>query len=673
MTKLFCSKTNQAVTLTVSIAQSGEGEVWRTDRSGLLAKIYHVPESNEKEKLAQMKDRVAKLEVMVKRVPKDPNAHQNHISFAWPRSLLKNSGGEVVGFLMPEVENSLDLLKVCTPRMRKSLGIDANWYFLHVVARNIAGIIQAIHDEGYVLGDIKLQNILVNNRALPTIIDTDSFQVVDPIQNKVYRCLVASEGFTPSELIGKNIDSITQSAVHDRFRLGVVIYYLLFGGPPFRGSWQGSGDPPEQVELIRRGYWPYAPNSLIQPNHNTIPLDIIHSELQRCFLLCFNDGHFNPSKRPSARVWLDALEVAFNELQSCGKVDSHFYGLSYGRCYWCDRAQNLGIDIFSDNAIKKPKPVKQTLPIPPQVVQQTVQSQSIQKTVQSLPIQIPPVSPLITPTSSPLANKGLSRRQVMVGLGVMGLVGFGWQIKNSKPPLPIITKTLPGDINLEMVQIPGGQFMMGSPDSDPDATSDEKPQHQVKLKGFAIGKYPVTQEQYQAIMGNNQSLFQDNSKNPVERVSWNDAQEFCQELSQMTGQKYRLPTEAEWEYACRAGTQTRFYFGDDEKQLEEYAWYRGNSVARPHPVGQKKPNNWGLFDMSGNVWEWCEDRWHENYENAPKDGSSWNDNYSQSSSRVQRGGSWYLNSKNCRSANRDWLGADYRDKDVGFRLVLFLL
>jgi DNA-binding helix-hairpin-helix protein with protein kinase domain len=222
-----------------------------------------------------------------------------------------------------------------------------------VVARNIAGIIQAIHDEGYVLGDIKLQNILVNNRALPTIIDTDSFQVVDPIQNKVYRCLVASEGFTPSELIGKNIDSITQSAVHDRFRLGVVIYYLLFGGPPFRGSWQGSGDPPEQVELIRRGFWPYAPNSLIQPNHNTIPLDVIHPELQRCFLLCFNDGHFNPSKRPSARVWLGALEVAFNELQSCGKVDSHFYGLSYGHCYWCDRAQNLGIDIFLGNPVTK--------------------------------------------------------------------------------------------------------------------------------------------------------------------------------------------------------------------------------------------------------------------------------------------------------------------------------
>jgi DNA-binding helix-hairpin-helix protein with protein kinase domain len=232
MAQFLCSKTKKSVTLTVSIAQSGEGEIWRTDRPGILAKIYHDAHN----------DRVKKLEVMVKRVPKDPNAHQNHISFAWPQSLLTNNSSEVVGFLMPEVGNSLDLLKVCTPRMRKSLGIEINWYFLHVVARNVASIIQAIHYEGYVLGDIKLQNILVNNRALPTIIDADSFQVLDPFENKIYRCLVGSEGFTPPELIGQDIATVTQSQVHDRFRLGVVIYYLLFGGPPFRGQWIGSGD-----------------------------------------------------------------------------------------------------------------------------------------------------------------------------------------------------------------------------------------------------------------------------------------------------------------------------------------------------------------------------------------------------------------------------------------------
>jgi formylglycine-generating enzyme required for sulfatase activity len=126
-----------------------------------------------------------------------------------------------------------------------------------------------------------------------------------------------------------------------------------------------------------------------------------------------------------------------------------------------------------------------------------------------------------------------------------------------------------------MVGLPAGQFIMGSPDSDRDATSYEKPQHPVKINSFAIGKYPVTQAQYEAVMGNNPSLFQNNPQNPVEKVSWNDAQAFCQKLSQITGKTYRLPTEAEWEYACRAGTTTRYYFGDDANQLGDYAWHKG--------------------------------------------------------------------------------------------------
>jgi formylglycine-generating enzyme required for sulfatase activity len=149
-----------------------------------------------------------------------------------------------------------------------------------------------------------------------------------------------------------------------------------------------------------------------------------------------------------------------------------------------------------------------------------------------------------------------------------------------------------------MVILPAGSFMMGSDEDD-----TEKPKHQVALKQFAISKYPVTQEQYQAVMGNNPSRFKDNPKNPVEQVNWHDAQAFCQKLNQKTLKKYRLPSEAEWEYACRAGTQTGYYFGDDEKQLGEYAWYQDNSGSKTHPIGQKKPNNWGLYDMSGNVWE----------------------------------------------------------------------
>jgi len=215
-----------------------------------------------------------------------------------------------------------------------------------------------------------------------------------------------------------------------------------------------------------------------------------------------------------------------------------------------------------------------------------------------------------------------------------------------------------------MVGLPAGQFLMGSPDSDPDAKSEEKPQHQVKVNSFAIGKYPVTQAQYEAVMGNNPSRFQNNPQNPVEKVSWNDAQAFCQKLSQISGKTYRLPTEAEWEYACRAGTTTRYYFGDDANQLGDYAWYAGNSQQTTHPVGQKKPNAWELYDMSGNVWEWCEDNWHDSYENAPRDGSAWltNDN----DYHIVRGGSWYGYPDNCRSAYRS---SRYYADDFGFRVV----
>ena len=155
----------------------------------------------------------------------------------------------------------------------------------------------------------------------------------------------------------------------------------------------------------------------------------------------------------------------------------------------------------------------------------------------------------------------------------------------------------------------------------------EIPAKDQEISSFKIGKYPITQEQYQKVMGTNPSYFHGNPQNPVENVSYDDAEIFCIKLNGMTGHKYRLPTEAEWEYACRAGTTTDYYFGDDENQLEDYAWYFDNSQGTTHPVGQKKPNTWGLYDMHGNVWEWCQEGF-------------------------MRGGSWGNLPDNCRSAIR---------------------
>ena len=652
-----CQLQNRWITLTQELANSGEAKVWHTNFNGYLAKIYHNPHN----------ERVDKLQLMVRNRPGDPNAHLNHISFAWPYSILEDNQGKVVGFLMPEVVGSETLLKLCTPKLRRQDKLEANWYFLHVVARNIAAIIQAIHLKGYVLGDIKLENILVNNRALPTIIDTDSFQVSDPYSGKIYRCLVGSEGFTPAELIGVNLADVDQTEVHDRFRLGVVIYYLLFGGPPFRGLWQGGGDSLEQSELIRRGLWPFSGDKLLVPSNTTIPLNILHPDLHALFLRCFNEGHKFPHRRPTAKEWCDTLEAARKEVIRCGKVDNHYYSRRYGKCYWCERFSDLNLDIFASKSIATVTSTPSPKVSPPP----------------------PPIS--IKSSPSPIPPQRWSRRKVLITFGLFTVGTVASNIfaqlfrQNPTPPppsprplpppspsprplAPPFTETLPNGLTLEMVGLPAGQFLMGSPDSDPDARDNEKPQHQVKVNSFAIGKYPVTQAQYQAVMGTNPSLFQNNPQNPVEKVSWNDAQAFCRKLSQITGKTYRLPTEAEWEYACRAGTTTPYYFGDDANQLGDYAWYIGNSQGTTHPVGQKKPNAWGLYDMSGNVWEWCEDNWHDNYIGAPTDGSAWIENGDDY--QIVRGGSWFRDPDVCRSAyRRSSNRRDDGDSDLGFRVV----
>jgi formylglycine-generating enzyme required for sulfatase activity len=217
---------------------------------------------------------------------------------------------------------------------------------------------------------------------------------------------------------------------------------------------------------------------------------------------------------------------------------------------------------------------------------------------------------------------------------------------------------LGGGVNLEMILIPAGKFMMGSPESDKDADDSEKPQHLVQVtKPFYLGKYQVTQEQWETVMGAN-VIHSCGPMNPVEYVSWVDCQEFLEKLNakSLPGEgNFQLPTEAQWEYACRAGSTTRYCFGDEESGLGEYAWYHGNSDDKTHPVGEKKPNAWGLYDMHGNVWEWCQD-WYDGgyYANSRTDdptGCSW-ESPSGGSYRVRRGGGWRTSARDCRSARR---------------------
>lgn len=229
----------------------------------------------------------------------------------------------------------------------------------------------------------------------------------------------------------------------------------------------------------------------------------------------------------------------------------------------------------------------------------------------------------------------------------------------------------------EMVEIPAGRFTMGWVEGrDGEGFDDEKPAHTVNLKRFELGKYPVTQAQWQAVMGDNPSHFQDGGDTcPVEQVSWDMAQQFIQKLNALSGKTYRLPSEAEWEYACRGG-ENHLYSGSND--IDQVAWYTGNSGSQTHPVGQKQANAWGLHDMSGNVLEWVQDTWHDSYQGAPSDGSAWEDTNkilaflkvgSDGAKRVLRGGSWYNSEWITRAALRDDDSPSLRSYDVGFRLA----
>jgi formylglycine-generating enzyme required for sulfatase activity len=220
------------------------------------------------------------------------------------------------------------------------------------------------------------------------------------------------------------------------------------------------------------------------------------------------------------------------------------------------------------------------------------------------------------------------------------------------------------DIEMKFAWIPPGAFLMGSNAND----DDEEPIHRVKIsQGFHMGVFPVTQEQWQAVMGYNPSNFRGDDR-PVEMVSWGDCQEFCERLAGLTSKPIRLPTEAEWEYACRAGMTSDYYNGSDETALKKVGWYSGNSGKQTQPVGKLAPNAWGLYDMHGNVWEWCQD----GYGQYPQGDVTDYIESEESEFRVLRGGSWYVNPVYCRAAIRNWDAPSGRLDHVGCRVVFCL-
>jgi formylglycine-generating enzyme required for sulfatase activity/tRNA A-37 threonylcarbamoyl transferase component Bud32 len=455
-------------------------------------------------------------------------------------------------------------------------------------------ILGQVHNKNFFHRDIKPSNIML--RAENTQLVLIDFGTVRQITTTVVNQQggvtgVVSVGYTPSEQINNN--AVPQS---DFFALGRTFVYLLTGKEPL--------DP--------------------------IMYDSRHEIL-----------NWRDHAPQISSMLADLLDEMMQRLYK-------------------DRPQNTQEILQKIAAIEKSLQPRQTTFVPPPVAE----SSQPQKTKSTRRIFLKSASLIFgTFTIAVVGQKLFSRNKNQISnlqtfnFEVVTTDATGNIINRRNASAKYFTEDLGNGVFLEMVEIPGGTFIMGSPASEAGRYSSESPQHQVTVPSFYMGKYELTQAQYQVIMGANPAYFKGYNR-PVEQVIWNNAVEFCKKLSQKTGKNYRLPSEAEWEYACRAGTTTPFYFG--ESITPDLVNYDGNYTYASAPKGKYRqqttdvgtfpPNSFGLYDMHGNVWEWCQDDYKNDYINAPTDGSaltspSW-------SAKLLRGGSWDYDPEGCRSASR---------------------
>jgi sugar lactone lactonase YvrE len=329
-------RTGKIFNLHEPFRSGGEGAIYEVPYyPNLVAKVYHAQRRTP--------ERIAKLQIMVAHPPVNPTEHLNHPSIAWPTELLRDTAtNQLVGFVMPRVRQMLPLSEVYNPRARRRQLPLFNYRYLVRTARNLCAAVQAVHQAGYVIGDLNESNVLVSDRALVTLVDADSFQVRDPQRGVVYRSLVGKPEYTPPELQGCSFADVDRQPEHDAFALAVLIFKLLMEGfHPFDGVYRD--EPPELGARIRNGYFPYARGRTgIEPSPLAPPFEMLHPDLQALFVRCFAEGHRNRRVRPQVEDWLEALEGAEDALQQCGQNEQHYYWVHWSGCPWCARQQALG-------------------------------------------------------------------------------------------------------------------------------------------------------------------------------------------------------------------------------------------------------------------------------------------------------------------------------------------
>jgi WD40 repeat protein/serine/threonine protein kinase len=342
-----------------------------------VAKIYHRAEQG----------RAQKLQAMLANPPEDPLAAQGKLSIAWPLDLLHGADPEAqfAGYLMPRVSGVQPLFHCYNPGSRRRFYPTFDYLALYRVARNLAATVHALHSRGYVIGDVNESNILVSQSALITLVDTDSFQVVDSRTGRTFRCPVGKPEYTPPELQNLSFATTDRLPEHDRFGLAVLLFQLLMEGThPFAGIYQGSEDPPPYAERIRAGHYPHASRSTPYRPAPTAPsLHLLHPAVRQLFTRCFEDGQTHPAARPEARTWLRVLLEAEEALLACVVNPRHRYGSHLAACPWCERTQRLGgRDPFPREADALPPPVRR-LPAP-----------VLRPPIPTFPAAIPAISPM---------------------------------------------------------------------------------------------------------------------------------------------------------------------------------------------------------------------------------------------------------------------------------------
>lgn len=322
------------------LGSGGEATIYSiAGQQQFAAKIYHKPNAEQADK----------LQAMIAAPPVDPMAASGHVSIAWPTDRLLAVNGEtrVVGYAMPRIDTARHIHEFYNPKSRLQVCPLFHYGYLMRTARNLAGAVRALHDRGYVIGDINERNLLVTTQALVTLVDTDSFQV--KAAERVFRCRVGTAEYTPPELQGARFADIERTPEHDAFGLGVLIFQLLMQGThPFAGVFTGTGEPGTIARRIANGHWPYAQKRAVpfKPSPHAPPWEVLPAAVQDAFRRCFEDGHDNPERRPTALQWLRTMQEAEKELTVCTANSQHTYPAGQGTCPWCALTRLQGRDPF---------------------------------------------------------------------------------------------------------------------------------------------------------------------------------------------------------------------------------------------------------------------------------------------------------------------------------------